>query len=407
MSQPQRRFASLIDPCTRIPYEWVYHEPDVFLQRTSRLSVAKKYLHRRVRLALSGQARREVRHVAPGARVLWIYGGKASVGDAVMDMSGRALLRDREGHIDLLVGPNLKAVFEGDDIFRKIFDDPAAVNPADYDVVVLQEFNYPTLRIKRRFFATLPFACLFRFFHGPDRNQTQFSLAAVNDVFGLQLAADELFARAKPYLREETDLPEAVVNRLPPGPFIVLAMGGVEPRRTYAHWRACLDAYDAAWTPDLPTGIVLLGSGNGADAASVLMEATFEHLELVSFVGELTLRDAKRVIANASLFVGADGGLMHVAHTTRAPSVTLFAAAEPPYLRLTPRCRSTPLQTESDVSALDPVELADTILATLSAMPSFVPNLAGQTQSSQSSQTPQSPRPSPASLSSPTPGASH
>lgn len=364
-----RRLEALTEPSTRIPYAWVYHEPDVFMQRTSALTVAKKYFHRRLRLALSGQLRHEVRHVAPQARVLWIYGGKHSVGDAVMDMSGRALLRGREGPIDLLISPGLKAVFEGDDIFRNVFDDPAAVNPADYDVVVMQEFNYPTLRIKRRFFATLPFACLFRFFHGPDRNQTQFSLAAVNDVFGLELGPDELFARAKPYLREETDLPAGIANQLPSGPFVVLAMGGVEPRRTYAHWRACLDAYDAAYAPGLPTGIVLLGSGNGADAATALMEAKFRHLELVSFVGQLTLRDAKRVIANASLFVGADGGLMHVAHTTRAPSVTLFAAAEPPYLRLTPRCQSTPLQTESDVSAVAPAELAETIIAALVSHP--------------------------------------
>ncbi|ANJ87191.1 glycosyltransferase family 9 protein [Pandoraea oxalativorans] len=369
-----RRLEALTEPSTRIPYAWVYHEPDVFMQRTSAFTVAKKYLHRRLRLAMSGQLRHEVRHVAPQARVLWIYGGKHSVGDAVMDMSGRALLREREGPVDLLISPGLKAVFEGDDIFRNVFDDPAAVNPAEYDVVVMQEFNYPTLRIKRRFFSTLPFACLFRFFHGPDRNQTQFSLAAVNDVFGLELASDELFARAKPYLREETDLPAVIANQLPTGSFVVLAMGGVEPRRTYAHWRACLDAYDAAYFPGLPTGIVLLGSGNGADAARALMEAKFRHLEMVSFVGQLTLRDAKRVIANASLFVGADGGLMHVAHTTRAPSVSLFAAAEPPYLRLTPRCQSTPLQTESDVSAVDPVELAQTMVATLAGAPSFVPN---------------------------------
>ncbi|AJC22956.2 glycosyltransferase family 9 protein [Pandoraea pulmonicola] len=365
-----RRLGALIEPSTRIPYAWVYHEPDVFLQRASSLTVAKKYLHRRLRLAVSGQAKLEVRHVAPDARVLWIYGGKASVGDAVMDLSGRALLRERKGPVDLLISPSLKAVFEGDDIFRHVFDDPASVNAADYDVVVLQEFNYPTLRLKRRFFPSLPFACLFRFFHGPDRNQTQFSLAAVNDVFSLGLASDELFARAKPYLREESDLPEAIARQLPCGPFIVLGMGGVEPRRTYAHWRECLQAYDVAYEPGMPAGVVLLGSGNGVDAAKGLMEAKFVHLRLTSFTGQLTLRDAKRVIANAALFVGADGGLMHVAHTTSTPSVTLFAKAEPPYLRLTPRCQSTPLQTESDVSAVAPGALADTIIETLRSLPS-------------------------------------
>ncbi|WAL81659.1 heptosyltransferase [Pandoraea sp. XJJ-1] len=364
-----RRLGALTEPSTRIPYAWVYHEPDVFLQRTSSLSVAKKYLHRRLRLALSGQSSREVRRVSPGARVLWIYGGKASVGDAVMDMSGRALLRGREGPVDLLITPGLKGVFEGDDIFRHVYDDPASVKPGDYDVIVLQEFNYPTLRLKRKYFPSLPFACLFRFFHGPDRNQTQFSLAAVNDVFSLGLASDDLFARAKPYLRQETALPASVVGQVLPGAFLVLAMGGVEPRRTYAHWREFLQAYDIAYQPGMPDGVVLLGSGNGVDAANALMEAKFVHLTLASFVGQLTLREAKRVIANAALFVGADGGLMHVAHTTLTPSVTLFAKAEPPYLRLTPGCQSTPLQTDSDVSAVDAAELAETVVSTLVSMP--------------------------------------
>lgn len=364
-----RRLGALTEPSTRIPYAWVYHEPDVFMQRTSALTVAKKYLHRRVRLAMSGQTRHEVRHVAPGERVLWIYGGKASVGDAVMDLSGRALLRDRAGPVDLLITPGLKAVFEGDDIFRHVYGDPAQVNPADYDVVVLQEFNYPTLRLKRKFFPTLPFACLFRYFHGPDRNQTQFSLAAVNDVFSLGLASDELFTRAKPYLRPESDLPEALAQQLPPGPFIVLAMGGVEPRRTYAHWREFLQAYDIAYQPGMPASIVLLGSGNGADDAKALSQAKFVHLQLTSLVAQLTLRDAKRVITHASLFVGADGGLMHVAHTTPTPSVTLFAKAEPPYLRLTPGCQSTPLQTDSDVSAVDPAALSETVVDVLRAAP--------------------------------------
>ncbi|VVD83422.1 glycosyltransferase family 9 protein [Pandoraea anhela] len=361
-----RPLAGLTAQSIHIPYAWVYHEPDVFMQRTSSLTVAKKYLHRRLRLVLSGQASREVRHVPPDARVLWIYGGKSSLGDAIMDLSGRALLRGREAPIDLLIAPGLKAVFEGDDIFRNVFSDPAQVNPTDYDVIVLQEFNYPTLRLKRKSFPALPFACLFRYFHGPDRNQTQFSLAAVNDVFGLGLAPDDLLARAKPYLRDEPALPQALAQRLPHGAFLALAMGGVEPRRTYAHWRECLQAYDAAYRPGMPGGIVLLGSGNGVEAARTLLAAPFLNLQVVSFVGELTLRDTKRVIANASLFVGADGGLMHVAHTTRTPSVALFAKNEPPYLRLTPLCRSTPLQTDSDVSALDPDRLAETIVTTLS-----------------------------------------
>ena len=362
----KRRFNAMTVSSTFMPYWWVSSEPAAFFNRISRFTVVKKHLHRR--MVMATQSRREVFHIKPNQRVLWIYYGKHAIGDAIMDLSGRALLRDRPGPVDLLTTSSLKALFDGDDVFRHIYEGTDKIDPDDYDVILVHEFNYPTLRLKKRRFCKTPFASLFRYYvAGPDRNSTQFSFAAVNKVFGLGLRAQTLSEMAKPYLREEPELPQELATELMPlGLFITIGMGGVEPRRTYAHWEACLRAYDEAFRPGMPGGIVLLGSGNGLAHARALMKSgRFANLKLVSLVGELSLRDAKRVIANSELYVGADGGLMHVAHATPTPSVTLFAAAEPAHLRLTPRCRSIALQTRSDVSAINPQELAQTIVGSL------------------------------------------
>lgn len=362
----KRRLNAMTVSCTFMPYWWVSSEPAAFFKRISRFTVVKKHLHRR--LVMARQSRREVFRIEPNQRVLWIYYGKHAIGDAIMELSGRALLRDRPGPVDLLTTSSLKTLFDGDDVFRHIYEGLDRIDPDDYDVILTHEFNYPTMRLKKRRFRNTPFASLFRYcVAGPGRNSTQSSFAAVNKVFNLGLHVQTLSAVARPYLREEPDLPrELAAELMPLGPFLTIGVGGVEPRRTYAHWEACLQAYDNAFQPGMPGGVVLLDSGNGlADARALMKSGRYTNLKLVSLVGELGLRDAKRVIANSELYVGADGGLMHVAHATPTPSVALFAADEPAHLRLTPRCRSIALQTRSDVSAVDPRELAQSIVDSL------------------------------------------
>jgi heptosyltransferase-2 len=68
------------------------------------------------------------------------------------------------------------------------------------------------------------------------------------------------------------------------------------------------------------------------------------------------------------LFVGCDGGLMHVAHTTETPSVTLFAHLESPHLRLTNRCRSLSIQSQGAVRDIAPDRIAGAIVERLSAV---------------------------------------
>ncbi|WP_081052304.1 glycosyltransferase family 9 protein [Burkholderia vietnamiensis] len=355
----------LLDHCvahsTTISYESVFHDPARYLAHVSKLTVAKKYLHRRLSLALGGQLMLYRETLPHDARILWLYTGKANFGDATMDMAGRSLLRGTGVKIDLLTLPKLRPLFEEDDVFENVFDQVIDAIAGDYDAVLLNEFNLPSIRLKRKYFGRLPYACLFGFFYGPDRNQTQFSFAAINHVFGIGLTPAELNDVAQPYLCHSDLTERSIAAVVPDTPYLCVAIGGIEARRTYEHWPELLRALDEAADIRVPSAVLLLGSDNGLAAAEAIRQIAYARFSVRSLVGELSLLQSRAVIARSSGFVGCDGGLMHVAHTTEAGSIALFAHAEPMQLRLTTRCNSIGIQSSGAVSDIE----GETILSAL------------------------------------------
>ncbi|MEX3841355.1 glycosyltransferase family 9 protein [Paraburkholderia sp. BR10879] len=351
--------------CT-IPYPGVPYEPEPFLRSTTRIKIAKKYLHKQFLLKAHGQLRLEQAHLDPSQRILWVY-AKRNFGDATMDMAGRALLKGLGMRIDLLALPSLVPLFSEDDVFGKVYGDPDEVDASRYDAILLSEYNLPSIRIKTRHFAKLPYAGLFRYFNGPDRNQTCFSFASVNDVFSLGHDADTLAAISKPYLASEPATRESVRGLLPARPFIAIAAGGVDPDRTYNRWPEVVELLNKYDTAGAAKEIVVLGSDNGTQIAEQLCASAPAGVHIRSLTGKLAFLQAREIVAHAELFVGADGGLMHVAHTTQTPSVSLFRDQEPPALRLTEACRSIGLQGSGNVDTIPPAQVVGAVLRQLAA----------------------------------------
>ncbi|MFM0355543.1 glycosyltransferase family 9 protein [Paraburkholderia nemoris] len=346
---------------TRIPYAGVAHEPDVFLRKTSRASIVKKYLHKHLLLKWHGQPRLQLGNAAGVKRLLWIYTGKRNFGDATMDMSGRALLKGTGFEIDLFTLPNLHKLFEEDDVFKNVFSNLPDLSDHHYDAILMSEYNLPSIKLKTKYFNKLPYACLFQYFYGPDRNQTTFSYAAINHVFSLGYSDAEIVSMSKPYLVANTRTHDSVLPLLPGDRFLAFAVGGIDANRTYRQWGALLELIDRSDERNMPKQVVLLGSDNGAALADELLNRTFSTLKITSYVGKLTLLQSREMIAQASLFVGADGGLMHVAHSTPTPSVSLFSDREPPYLRLTEKCHSIGIQSSGDVDEIAPADVMSAI----------------------------------------------
>ncbi|MGN6581475.1 MAG: glycosyltransferase family 9 protein [Bordetella sp.] len=365
---PARWLAGVVARSTVIPYPGVPHEPQVFVGRNGRLKIAKKYLHKRWLLRARRQLPLERTHLDASQRLLWIY-AKRNFGDATMDLAGRVLLKRCGVRVDLLALPSLVPLFAQDDVFGHVYGDPSQVDASLYDAVVLSEYNLPSIRLKARYFGKLPYVCLYRYFNGPDRNQTRFSYAGVNEVFSLGLHADELTAISKPYLASSEATRESVRELLPARPFIALSTGGLDFNRTYHRWPEFVELLGRCEEAHMPKDIVLVGSDNGLESAQALCAAAPGKVRIHSLVGKLTFLQSREVVARAALFIGADGGLMHVAHSTPTPSVSLFSDREPPYLRLTEACRSIGLQGGGDVDTIAPDQIRDAALKQLSTYP--------------------------------------
>ena len=335
--------------------------PTCSCSKTSRASIVKKYLHKHLLLKWHGQPRLQLGNAAGVKRLLWIYTGKRNFGDATMDMSGRALLKGTGFEIDLFTLPNLHKLFEEDDVFKNVFSNLPDLSDRHYDAILMSEYNLPSIKLKTKYFNKLPYACLFQYFYGPDRNQTTFSYAAINHVFSLG------YSDARNRFDEQTvsggERAHSRFGSPAPArrPVSGVCVGGIDANRTYRQWGALLELIDRSDDRNMPKQVVLLGSDNGAAIADELLNRTFGTLKITSYVGKLTLLQSREMIAQASLFVGADGGLMHVAHSTPTPSVSLFSDREPPYLRLTEKCHSIGIQSSGDVDEIAPADVMSAI----------------------------------------------
>lgn len=353
-------FDRVIAQSVLIPFDFVDGASDTYLHANSKLGIIKKYVSRYLRLLFSGQLGREVFKIPPNTRVLWLHAGKRNIGDALMEASGRALLKSSNVQLDLLTLPNLACVFDGDDVFENVYYDIAALDPAAYDYVLMTEFNHRTIKTKGKYFRKLPYACMFGYFYGPDRNQTMFSFAAINQIFSLGLAPEFLVKTAKPYMCLDAQAMHAVEELKPNVPFIVIAVGGIDANRTYKRWSDVLHLLNDSDLVQCAGCVVLLGSDNGLEDAQMLTQLNLSQLNVVSYVGRLDLKKSQAMVANALRFIGCDGGLMHVAHTTSTPTVAVFAG-EPSHLRLTQCCFATPLQGSSDVNDLAPLQIVNAL----------------------------------------------
>jgi heptosyltransferase-2 len=196
---------------------------------------------------------------------------------------------------------------------------------------------------------------LYDFFYGPDRNQIIFSHTAINQAFDIGLTQSEINDCAKPYLNRKNEIDQVKTK----SEQISIGVGGIDDNRTYKKWLEVLQLLDA--DPRCPSNVVLLGSANGEASAKIIEFHPFSRLVIHNKVNTLSLLESRAMIAESSLYVGCDGGLMHIAHTTQTPSVSIFNQGEPPYLRLTESCHSYSIHSASEVSNVSPNTIYDAI----------------------------------------------
>jgi hypothetical protein len=316
------------------------------------------HLKRSALMAVTGQRALLTESARPTPRrVLWYYDWK-TVGDAVMDLSQRTLV-DPSIEIDLCMPHGPLELFEGDARLRRVH---RALRDCrgPYDLVITQWITTAVIVAKLRYFPTTPWLSVMC--HERDEKFPRMALSF------RRLAP--LFGPGHPPAPVPPSL--GLAPRDAPAPDrleVVVAVGGRDPRRTYGRWPEFVGALARAWArPGLR--LVLMGCGADARAAADAIVRAHPACDIALQLDLPTLSAAARIIERSAAFVGADGGLMHIAAALDKPGVALFCEIRPEW-RLHPRSRIVGL---FDAVAIDRIAADAACAALLRQLP---PEAAG------------------------------
>lgn len=334
-----------------------------YAARASVWSVARRRALRELNLTLHGQGPLLREHIDPQRhrRLLWIHQGTPQVGDSLMDLAARVLLKGRVARLDLLTDAHLLPLYRSDAVFSNVGSSASDLPREGYDLVMLHSMSSRSVRDKLRHFRRVPFVHVQGCYTGPEFNRTLFGFYRLAQLMGLPGAALEAVAR--PTMQPSPAEQAAIAALAIPSGAIAVALGGVRDWRTYTRWIDVL--HGLAATGRVPP-VVLVGADNGLAMRDAIVAAGIG-LPLIDRVGRHSLGEVQALIGRCALALCADGGLLHVAHTTGTPVVALFAGEILPAYRVTSANRTTALHGARQVDDIAPEAVLAAALSYLSA----------------------------------------
>ncbi|CAB3726853.1 hypothetical protein LMG24238_05387 [Paraburkholderia sediminicola] len=293
---------------------------------------------------LSGQ-QLLIAHDAPQKirKLLWYYDW-ATIGDSIMDLSQRFLIDPRIS-IDLCMPHGPMELFIGDDRFRRVarsLDDC----DAQYDMVIVQSFTTKTITRKIRYHPFTPWFSIMG-----HRKDERFSR--------IQLAYEQI-ARVFKSERESGPIePVLTVSngsvRRPDRFMIAVAVGGGDTRRRFENWATLIKLIASTWPEQtLSPRFLLLGTGKSALKAVEAVRDQVDHHHIDAHIELPSITAAAELIKQSSFFIGADGGLMHIAAALGKPGVAIFCQIKPEW-RLHSQSKIQTVFAEQDINSI-PIE---------------------------------------------------
>ena len=332
------------------PFEYdIPNYTSVFLEESSITRRWIKFIKRYIYLAIKRQIALEVHQILPKHRnILWINISAPSLGDSLMDLSSRVLLKGKE--VDLFTDKKNASLYQDDSVFSRIFTRKAEVAQHKYDLVIVDSFSTRSIDIKTNILPLNPFVGMFGYYNGPEVNRVLFSFHQMNHLLGYVKSETEINKVARPSMAIEIeDLPSVEEINLPAS-YIAIALGGEWPYRTYGDWDRVIKQI---LQKSNELNIVFVGSDNAKESAKALTEA-FPRDNIFNCVSKFTFNQTAQIIKGANILLCCDGGLMHSANAVNTPIVPLFARLTP-IMQLTESIQAFPLFDANDVNNI-PVE---------------------------------------------------
>ncbi|MEX3941243.1 glycosyltransferase family 9 protein [Paraburkholderia sp. BR10937] len=283
-------------------------------------------------------------------KVLWYYDW-GTIGDSIMDLSQRFLIH-ADIEIDLCMPYGPIELFTGDSRFRRVFK---ALSDADdrYDLAIVQNITTKTLGQKVRFFPRTRFCSIMGHRRNEDFSRMQLSYERLAQIFDVTNGTGPIEPSLEVVHDETADAD---------GFQILVAVGGNDRRRRIDDWSKLLRAVDAFWPKSyVKPRYVLLGNGEPAREAVRQIEAHLPAQRLVTVTDMPDLRAAAEVIDRCSFFLGADGGLMHIAAALGKPGVAIFSEIRPEW-RLHTRSKMRPIFTDGSINEIPDAKIAGEVV---------------------------------------------
>jgi hypothetical protein len=307
-----------------------------------------RHFRRRVQFALSRQQKHLENCIQPTwKRGLWIYKGVPQIGDALMDLAPRSLLRQQGFRIDLYTDSHLAVLFNGDPWFERVYDNPRMIESQDYDFVIVQSHKGRSLRHKSRLLPSLPWLSMHGFYTGPEFHRGKFATRRVMDFLEYEATTLEFSQHQQQKLRPLAPRPKEFRTFAK----IAFALGGVDALRTYQNWRVLTRELLQS---NVKMEITLLGSSNAVQAAEVFMSEFAGTVNVMNKVNKTSLTECRELIHQQDLLIATDGGLMHLGTTTQAKLISVFHAGVSPHWRLSGAHLAGAIQSNSNAVSTTP-----------------------------------------------------
>jgi len=353
-----------------LPFKYeIPNYTSVFLEESSITKRWIKFIKRYIYLAIKRQTALEIRQILPKHRnILWINLSAPSLGDSLMDLSSRVLLKGKE--VDLLTDKKNANLYQDDSVFSRIFTQKADVAQHKYDLVILDSFSTRSIDIKTQILPLNPFVGMFGYYNGPEVNRVLFSFHRMNQLLGYVNSETEVNKVARPSMAIEIiNLPSVEELNLPSS-YIAIALGGEWAYRTYNKWGEVIDKLTKK---NDKLNLVFVGSDNAKESAKALTEA-FPRDNIFNCVAKFTFNQTAQIIKGANILLCCDGGLMHSANAVNTPILPLFAKLTP-LMQLTESIQAFPLFDANNVNNI-PVE--DILVKYIEATNSVNNHLSGE-----------------------------
>ncbi|RKE26239.1 glycosyl transferase family 9 (putative heptosyltransferase) [Paraburkholderia sp. BL23I1N1] len=300
-------------------------------------------------MLLSGQ-QLLIANAAPqkARKILWYYDW-ATIGDAIMDLSQRFLIDPRVS-IDLCMPYGPIELFVGDDRFRRAF---RSLDDCDarYDMVIVQSLTTKTIFKKLQYHPFTPWLAIMAHERGERFSRIQLAYEQIARVFK---------SRESGPIEPALTIPDQGAERSQRFT-ISVAVGGGDKRRRYENWAEVIRLILSSWPKEVQSPkFILIGTGDTAIDTEKAVRDNLDCDHVESHMNLPSIAVAAQLIQRSSFFIGADGGLMHIAAALGKPGVAIFCEIKPEW-RLHSKSKMRPVFSAQDINSIPVARVASEV----------------------------------------------